>query len=285
MSTKTTNYEFVKPALSDAPPDITATNGNWDLVDEKLKTAEDHAASTQPVSKGGTGATTASQARTNLGAVSKSGDTMTGDLTLDNKTLNLTTKSGTSVKGTFELYGSNETVSGSLQTKYTRSKGHIKYTASDSKTYEIEMGNYVQSSNDPIEEYFDYTTPQGTSSIFNGTIGHYTGSATSSREIELPFKPRAVLLMTNTGITYESRSGTVYGGWLLQSRDDPYGYYPSLSVGGTEVAKVTGVMSGDTRKYYLKLTHGSTITDPYADRTVNVYPNKPSETYVYIAFR
>ena len=35
MSTKTTNYEFVKPALTDAA-DITSTNGNWDKVDEML---------------------------------------------------------------------------------------------------------------------------------------------------------------------------------------------------------------------------------------------------------
>ena len=33
MSTKTTTYEFVKPALTDAA-DITSTNENWDKVDE-----------------------------------------------------------------------------------------------------------------------------------------------------------------------------------------------------------------------------------------------------------
>lgn len=36
MSTKTKNYEFVKPELTDTA-DITATNGNWDKVDEELK--------------------------------------------------------------------------------------------------------------------------------------------------------------------------------------------------------------------------------------------------------
>lgn len=38
---------------------------------------------TVPIAKGGTGATTAAAALTNLGAVAKSGDTMTGDLRLD----------------------------------------------------------------------------------------------------------------------------------------------------------------------------------------------------------
>lgn len=36
MSTTTTNYGFIKPALTDVP-DITAPNGNWDTVDRKLK--------------------------------------------------------------------------------------------------------------------------------------------------------------------------------------------------------------------------------------------------------
>ena len=39
--------------------------------------------SVQPVAKGGTGATDAAGARTNLGAVNKAGDTMTGDLIVD----------------------------------------------------------------------------------------------------------------------------------------------------------------------------------------------------------
>ena len=36
MSTKTTNYELVKIALTDAPPDITAINPNWDKIDSEL---------------------------------------------------------------------------------------------------------------------------------------------------------------------------------------------------------------------------------------------------------
>lgn len=36
MSTTTTYYDLVKPALSDAP-DITAMNGNWDTLDFEMK--------------------------------------------------------------------------------------------------------------------------------------------------------------------------------------------------------------------------------------------------------
>ena len=41
MSTKTTNYEFIKPELTDSA-DITATNGNWDKLDKKLKEHSEH---------------------------------------------------------------------------------------------------------------------------------------------------------------------------------------------------------------------------------------------------
>lgn len=37
MATQTTNYGFVKPALTDAPPDITLMNPNWDKIDTELK--------------------------------------------------------------------------------------------------------------------------------------------------------------------------------------------------------------------------------------------------------
>jgi hypothetical protein len=35
MSLRTTNYELIKPELTDAA-DITATNGNWDKIDSEL---------------------------------------------------------------------------------------------------------------------------------------------------------------------------------------------------------------------------------------------------------
>lgn len=41
MSTTTTNYNLVKPALTDAPPDITAMNPNWDTIDAQLKSLND----------------------------------------------------------------------------------------------------------------------------------------------------------------------------------------------------------------------------------------------------
>lgn len=40
MSSKTTNYNLHKIDLTDAPPDITTINVNWDTIDEQLKTLE-----------------------------------------------------------------------------------------------------------------------------------------------------------------------------------------------------------------------------------------------------
>ena len=37
MSSKTTNYNLHKIDLTDAPPDITVLNGNWDTIDTQLK--------------------------------------------------------------------------------------------------------------------------------------------------------------------------------------------------------------------------------------------------------
>ena len=33
MAKNTTNYGFVKPELTDAPPDITVMNQNWDKIE------------------------------------------------------------------------------------------------------------------------------------------------------------------------------------------------------------------------------------------------------------
>lgn len=58
MSTKTKNYNLVKPSMSDAA-DITAMNVNWDTIDSTLKTLD-------------------------TGKVSDAGDTLTGMLTMQN---------------------------------------------------------------------------------------------------------------------------------------------------------------------------------------------------------
>jgi len=48
MSTTTTNYNLVKPALTDAPPDITVMNPNWDTIDTELKALKDNQSTVTP---------------------------------------------------------------------------------------------------------------------------------------------------------------------------------------------------------------------------------------------
>lgn len=57
---------------------------------------------TVPITKGGTGATTAAAARTALGVVSKSGDTMSGDLTISKSTPFLNLHNGDNHGGIYE---------------------------------------------------------------------------------------------------------------------------------------------------------------------------------------
>lgn len=59
-----------------------------------------------PITKGGTGATTAPDALTNLGAVNKTGDTMTGALTIENSALRITDP-GTDCRGTIFEYNNS----------------------------------------------------------------------------------------------------------------------------------------------------------------------------------
>lgn len=66
MSTTTTNYELIKPALTDTA-DITATNVNWDVVDQKLKDAlSGNLEGIIPIEHGGHGANNNTGALKNL---------------------------------------------------------------------------------------------------------------------------------------------------------------------------------------------------------------------------
>lgn len=72
MSTKTTNYELIKPALTD-PADITTMNPNWDKIDTTLKVKADLTNGKVPSSQ-----------LDLTSKVSKSGDELTGALDFKN---------------------------------------------------------------------------------------------------------------------------------------------------------------------------------------------------------
>lgn len=68
MSTTTAKYGFVLPALIDAPPDITVFNQNFTKIEQELA-ALDKRIDVPPTAE-------------SIGAVKKTGDTMTGNLTV-----------------------------------------------------------------------------------------------------------------------------------------------------------------------------------------------------------
>jgi hypothetical protein len=63
MAKQTTNFGFTKPEINEFY-DVNVQNENWDKVDEEM-------GKTLPISRGGTGSTTATAAITNLGGAKK----------------------------------------------------------------------------------------------------------------------------------------------------------------------------------------------------------------------
>lgn len=100
MSTQTTNYKLTKPELTDAPPDITTLNSNWDTIDSKMKSIENSISNLNITPDG-------------IGAVKKSGDTMTGTLTVPQLHVSPTVCGGYIYDGTNTLNfrGGNPTTS------------------------------------------------------------------------------------------------------------------------------------------------------------------------------
>lgn len=73
MSTKTTNYQLIKPELTDAA-DITATNDNWDTIDQKLKDAlGGKLEGIVPIEHGGHGGVTRAEGLKNLSGLNDLG--------------------------------------------------------------------------------------------------------------------------------------------------------------------------------------------------------------------
>lgn len=81
MASKTPNFNLHKIDLTDAPPDITVLNGNFDTIDTQLKKALDGAAKAHASTHAIGGSDPITPA--SIGAVSKSGDTVDGTLVAD----------------------------------------------------------------------------------------------------------------------------------------------------------------------------------------------------------
>nr|DAP38620.1 MAG TPA: H-type lectin domain [Caudoviricetes sp.] len=98
------------------------SGGTWKTIDKQKTSAQD-LYGTVPVESGGTGATNAAGARTNLGAVNKAGDTMTGQLNVPRIRV-----AGTNDYPTYEFKAKSQTdIAAMMQTGSTNMFGIYEY--------------------------------------------------------------------------------------------------------------------------------------------------------------
>ena len=107
MADYTTNYNLKKPASTDFY-NVADFNGNADIIDTALnskleKDLSNISGEAVPVANGGTGATTASGACSNIGAVQLSGSTMSGNLEIEKSAQTETSVTVTNPNGSVQL--------------------------------------------------------------------------------------------------------------------------------------------------------------------------------------
>ena len=107
MADYTSNYNLKKPADTDFY-DVADFNGNADIIDTALeakleKDLSNISGGAVPIANGGTGATTASGACSNIGAVQLSGSTMSGNLEIEKSTQTETSVTVTNPNGSIQL--------------------------------------------------------------------------------------------------------------------------------------------------------------------------------------
>lgn len=185
MSTKTTNFGFIKPALTDAPPDITATNPNWDKVDELL-------ASTKDVTLEGI-----------LTVNRASGDVDPADTTTPAVELDGTNGYKSSVNH-------SETMT-TLRHTNTVDNTVTELRISDEQSSDVPLLTVRRVDSDENvrlgEVYSSDYKPY--------VIGTYTGDGKASRSISVGFQPSVVLLTTSDALGYDSANMILYGGWIF----------------------------------------------------------------------
>lgn len=116
---------------------------------------------TLPIPQGGTGATTAPAALTNLGAVAKAGDTMTGNLTISNNSPTITF---------------NETDNKSGDHVFNNSRHYLRAKASDTDYYE-QFRTPTPSTGLTATKSYDFLTTRDAVTIAQGGTGATTASA------------------------------------------------------------------------------------------------------------
>ena len=165
MSTKTQNYNLIKPALTDAA-DITATNSNWDKIDSELK--QRYSPQNKPTA-------------TDVGAMSNTNPSATG-------TFSLNRKAGTTVGeySVAEGYDTTATGAGSHAEGYdSTASGDMSHaegaaTVSSGKWSHSE-GSNATASNHCSHAEGAYTTASGE---YSHAVGYYSTAGSNYSHAE-----------------------------------------------------------------------------------------------------
>lgn len=142
--------------------DITETsNGTYDILSTK---------SLVTVAQGGTGATTAANALTNLGAVNKAGDTMTGDLTIKGgswPTYGFKRSDGTNLGALWASANSGRLI---LRTWDSTGTYYVDYNLPDDSNNNANQARYFLTTKD-----FNYRSANQSSGTLAGFVGSDAG--------------------------------------------------------------------------------------------------------------
>ena len=145
-------------------PQETLTDGNWhNYAILTSKTAV-------TVAQGGTGATTAADALTNLGAVNKAGDTMTGDLTIKGgswPTYALKRSDGTNLGALWASASSGRVI---LRTWDSTGTYYVDYNLPDDSNNNANQARYFLTTKD-----FNYRSANQSSGTLAGFVGSDAG--------------------------------------------------------------------------------------------------------------
>ena len=243
-------------ALKAVPAGTAVTSSSyWMLIAEKGEPGaswdEGGVHGVVPIANGGTGATTASAARTNLGVVSKSGDTMTGQLILDKTSLQINPSATTN----YDIFRIATTEGAARLVQYKNSIYESfalpTHSSDSSKTYSLLTSKNV------------VTKAQGGTGNADGEATLATTTEASSSAGIYPVGVQS----SNTSKLYRDTSITMTGGTITATTFN--GNATSATTATTATSATTATKLATARAFSAKFQANATPTSTNFDGSAN----------------
>ena len=254
MSTTTENYGLVMPALTDSPPDVTAMNPNWQIIDSELKKHDDEINAAEGIIKNITDGTKI-EPSVNIGmnSVIRKSDGVTSipKFTMQGKSyVNLLGKDG-NCEDTSKWLTSTATISLDTTHKVFGSSG-IKITQSSGTSGGIYKGDLISTGVDITKYYF---------------VSAYVRNATATRVFVDKDSAGGGTYIASVNVTDTTQF--IRTGMKLQPSNMVSGNHIRVMVGGEsgQYAYVDGIMVNEiTVDEYNNLTVDQLLAKyPYVD--------------------